>query len=57
MPTAKNRFHNLVLHLEKHTIEKKTFHVLLLDLYLNFLWQALENPDNPPSKKKKKNPD
>ena len=36
MPTAKNWFHILVLHLEKHVILKKSlFHldVLLLDLY------------------------
>ena len=25
MPTAKNHFHNLVLHLKKHIIEKETF--------------------------------
>ena len=32
MPTAKNRFHILVLHLKKHIIEKKTH------LFIYFYW-------------------
>ena len=39
MPTAKNRFHILVLHLKKHIIIEKhpLLDLLLLDLYRIFL--------------------
>ena len=33
MPTAKNRFHILGLHLKKPVIKKNFFDVFLLDLY------------------------